>query len=123
MCVHSSDDAIACFRYGQGLEITLILPSLPVSEEAASAAFRQREAGLTRLPAQHGRSPLPEATDRQITGLQLIRELQKLPAAVLERPVRVYVEATRGTGGKGTWTPVVGVSNTADSVEIALEDE
>lgn len=66
---------------------------------------------------------MPEATDQQLTGFQLIRGLQNLPAAVLERPVAVYVEAGRGTGGKGTWTPVVGVSNTATHVEIALEDE
>lgn len=71
---------------------------------------------------------MPEATatpqpERQLSGFRLIRLLQNLPAEVLERPVTTYVEAGRGTGGKGRWIPVVGVTSTAVHVEIALEDE
>lgn len=69
---------------------------------------------------------MPEATeeqDRQLTGFRLIRALQNLPAAVLERPVRVYVEPLTESGDNPRWIPVVGVTNTADAVEIALEDE
>lgn len=66
---------------------------------------------------------MPEATDRQLTGLQLIRSLQNLPATVLEMPVRVYVESLNEAGDNPRWIPVVGVTHTATHVEVALEDE